>query len=459
MKRKILLVTIGSLGDLYPFLALAKALRDLGLQPVLASAAMYRERVEAEGIGFLPIRPDEPDIVARLGMTMPELVTRLTRDDGFLLSAVLIPFLRANYADVFDAVARADLVVAHPLSVAAKLAAEKLGVPQVNFVLSPALFLSAYDPPRIGPIRLISQAKSLPAVTFNRTALKLCKVGTSVYARQIHRFRREIGLAKTSATPFLEDGTAIATIGMFSPLLAGLQPDYPVNTSIVGSSFYDRDTLADGISPDLQRFMDAGPAPLVFTLGSFAVLEGESFFRASIEAARRLGSRAVLLTTEADRARLSAELPDGIVAAAYVPHSQLFPRAAAIVHHGGIGTTAQALRAGKPQLIVPFFGDQHDNAGRLCRLGVARKIERKRYTAARAEAELRALLESPLTVGRAKEFAPFVARENGAVAAARILDDLLRQQVQPETLSPAPLAAAPSIARPVLEEAAAASPH
>ena len=151
MSRKVVLCTIGSLGDLYPFLAVARSLRARGLEPVVATSGHYRRKIEAEGIGFCPIRPDESDIVARLGMDMPELVGRLMRGDGFLLSEVLLPFLEAGYADALAAIEGAALVVSHPLSVGAKLAAETRGLRQVNLVLSPALLLSAFDPPRIGP--------------------------------------------------------------------------------------------------------------------------------------------------------------------------------------------------------------------------------------------------------------------------------------------------------------------
>jgi rhamnosyltransferase subunit B len=455
MSRKVVLCTIGSLGDLYPFLALAAALRERGFEPVVATSAVYRGKVEAEGLGFFPIRPDESDIVARLGMDMPQLVGRLMRGDGFLLSQVLLPFLEASFSDALAAIEDAALVITHPLSVGAKLAAELRRVPQVSLVLSPALLLSAWDPPRIGPVRLIAEPRSAPAVAFNRAALKVVKLGTAVYTRRARSFRKRLGLPPAAAVPFLEDGSAVATIGLFSPLLARVQPDYPRRSAIVGSSFYDRNADV-GRDPELEAFLAAGAPPVVFTLGSFAVLEGERFFRASIEATRALGRRAVLLAAEGDIARLRAGVGPDVFVAGYVPHSALFPAAAAIVHHGGVGTTAQALRAGKPQLVVPFFGDQNDNAARLRRLGVARALGRKRYTGERATAELRALLEGGYAA-RAAELAPAVEREDGAAAAAALIAELVGERAG--LAEREPVTAPVSASTPALAGAAAACPR
>jgi UDP:flavonoid glycosyltransferase YjiC (YdhE family) len=112
----------------------------------------------------------------------------------------------------------------------------------------------------------------------------------------------------------------------------------------------------------------------------------------------------------------------------YVPHSLVFSRAAAIIQHGGMGTSGQALRAGKPQLVVPFFGDQPDNGGRLSRLGVARVLARKRYNAERAAAELAVLRRDPAYAERAAECAKIVAQEDGAQTVADVIEGLLQRR-------------------------------
>jgi UDP:flavonoid glycosyltransferase YjiC (YdhE family) len=155
------------------------------------------------------------------------------------------------------------------------------------------------------------------------------------------------------------------------------------------------------------------------------VLQGERFYRHSLEAAARLGRRAVLLVGSDAAPRWAGRTGPNALALGYAPHSMLFPRAAAIVHHGGMGTTAQALRAGRPQLVVPFYADQPDNAARLVRLGVARTIPSRRYTATRAFAALTALTGDADHVARAADAARAIAGEDGATAAAAAIIEVL----------------------------------
>jgi UDP:flavonoid glycosyltransferase YjiC (YdhE family) len=148
------------------------------------------------------------------------------------------------------------------------------------------------------------------------------------------------------------------------------------------------------------------------------------FYDNSVAAAKRLGRRAVLVLGKNARNR-PARLPDGVVACDYAPFSELFPRAAVVVHHGGIGTTGLAMRSGRPMLVVPYAHDQPDNAERLTRLGVARTIPPRRYTATRAAAELRHLLDSPAYSLRASEVGEQVRQEDGVRAACDALTGLL----------------------------------
>src|SRR5262249_35745081 len=157
-------------------------------------------------------------------------------------------------------------------------------------------------------------------------------------------------------------------LAMFSPVIGPPQADWPPKTTQTGFPFYEGD---GELPPEVAAFLDAGDPPIVFTLGSSAVGAPGVFYDESVGAVRRLGGRAVLLVgRHADRPVTEA-LPGSILVVDYAPHAPLFRRARAIVHHGGIGTTAQALRAGRPMLVVPHAHDQQDNARRVARLGVA----------------------------------------------------------------------------------------
>src|SRR5207249_7677480 len=176
----------------------------------------------------------------------------------------------------------------------------------------------------------------------------------------------------------------------------------------------------------LARCVDGGAPPLVFTLGT-AIAEdagAAGFFAASAAAAKLLGRRAVLILNEPrNRPRV---LPEGVLAVDYVPFSELFRRAAVIVHHGGIGTTGLAMRSGRPMLVMPCAWDQPDNAERAARLGIARIIPRHRYTAARVAAELRHLLDDPAYTRRASEVGEQVGQEDGVRVACDALLGMLQ---------------------------------
>ena len=175
----------------------------------------------------------------------------------------------------------------------------------------------------------------------------------------------------------------------------------------------------------MTSFLRAGPAPVVFTLGSAAVHTAGNFYRTAAAGANLLGLRAVLLVG-ADTDNLRAEaLPETVIAVEGAPFSRLFPRAAAVVHHGGIGTTGQALRAGRPSLVVPFAHDQPDNARRLENLGVSRTLPLSRNAPRRLAQELSRLLNEPGYARRAEKIAQRVRAEKGAVAACDAIEQML----------------------------------
>jgi rhamnosyltransferase subunit B len=173
---------------------------------------------------------------------------------------------------------------------------------------------------------------------------------------------------------------------------------------------------------------------VVFTLGSSAVMAAGDFYSASLQAVERVNARALFLTGPSPQG-LPARLPPSVLAWPYAPHEQVFPRASAIVHQAGIGTTAQALRSGRPILAVPFAHDQFDNAERARRLGVGLTIPRHRYTERAAAQALARLLATPLYEQAtpsyehsARAAGEGIRAENGAVAAAEEIDGYLTKR-------------------------------
>lgn len=200
------------------------------------------------------------------------------------------------------------------------------------------------------------------------------------------------------------------------------QPDWPPQTEVTGFCFYDGHQET-AVPAELNRFLDNGPPPLVFTLGSSAVWVARDFFRESIQAAKLMGRRAVLLV--GDERNLPSSLPEGMIALDYVPYQSLLPRASVVVHHGGVGTTSQGLLAGVPTLIVPFAFDQSDNADHALRLGTSRTLYRKDYRAPAVANELNELLRHPYYARKALEVSQQLKQEDGPGRAADIIEEVL----------------------------------
>jgi rhamnosyltransferase subunit B len=419
--RRIVLATWGSYGDLHPYIALACALRARGYQPVLATLSNYRDKIESQGVLFHAVGPEFPDLDA--DPTLGRRVMDPAMGTEFIVRELVLPSLRQSYDDLAEATRGADLLVSHPLTFAVPMVAEKLGVPWASSVLAPMGFLSPYDPPIPPQAPWMEWLRPLGPV-FHRALLRAVRRKLRAWTRPCDVLRAELGLPPCPDPLFEGQHAPSLVLAMFSPLLGRPQRDWPPQTRVTGFPFHDHD--ADAAPADeLRRFLDAGDPPLVFTLGTSGVLDAGTFYSESLEAARMLERRAVLLVGTRPGNLPQGPLPDTVLACGYARHSELFPRAAAVIHQGGVGTCGQALRSGRPMLVVPFAHDQPDNAARLRRLGVARVIARKSYRAPRIVAELRRLLETPRFAEQAARVGKAVQSEDGAKAAADAIEAIL----------------------------------
>ncbi|HEY9126429.1 MAG TPA: glycosyltransferase, partial [Acidobacteriaceae bacterium] len=236
--------------------------------------------------------------------------------------------------------------------------------------------------------------------------------------------RRELGLPMGPNPIFDAKHSPNLVLALFSRSLGVEQKDWPARTLITGFCFYDADAGNAALPPHLEEFVAAGEPPVVFTLGSAAVLAAGDFYEQSARAAMRLGLRAVLLIGNDPRNKPKTPLPASICVAEYAPYSALFPRAKLVVHQGGVGTTAQCLRAGRPMLMMPYSHDQPDNARRMKRLGVARVIQRASYKPWRVARAIRAVLEDSDYEQNAQTAARALAKEDGVNTACDALINL-----------------------------------
>ena len=420
MNKRILFATFGSLGDLHPYIALALELRRRGHQPVIASFSAFRDGVESAGIAFADMRPalesfgDKAAIVQRL----------FSSRDGpaYLVKEMFMPHIRASYEDLDRAAAECDLIVTHPLAFAGPLVAQQRGLPWASSVLAPMSLLSCMDPPLIGPAPWLKSLRVL-GITPYRMAFGLAKFIVRQWEKPLHALRAELNLPPAPPAQFEGQYSPLLNLALFSPLLAAPQSDWPAHTVMCGFPRYDGKPVDVGVQAQLQGFLDAGDAPLVFGLGSSAVMVAGDFWRHAIAATQALGRRAILLTGMPP-AQLG-KLPPSVQAFEYLPYSAVFPHAAAVIHQAGIGTLAQALAAGRPQLIVPVAFDQPDNAQRAAALGVARLLPFKKVTAIKLAEALQPLLSNRAYTVRAAEVAATMASENPLGTACDCLEALL----------------------------------
>jgi UDP:flavonoid glycosyltransferase YjiC (YdhE family) len=415
MSKRIVINCWGSHGDLLPYIGLAIALKARGHTPVVATAEIYRDEVKRAGVEFAHVGPDlDPN-----DATLYQRVMHPSKGSEVIMRELLMPKLRETHAQLREAAAGADLLVAHPLTVAVPLVAERANVPWVSTVLAPMLFFSATDFPVLPQIPLLRHVSKLGAWAARRV-VGLAQVATSGWFAPVSALRAELGLPPAGHPMFAGLFSPHLTLALFSRVLGEPQADWPAHVRTTGFVFYNE---PDALRPELEAFLAAGPPPVVFTLGTSAVGAAGRFYHESAAAAARLGVRAVLLTGAFAQNRPEGELSRDVLLVERAPHELLFPRASAVVLHGGIGTTGQALRSGRPMLVVPHGHDQPDNAYRVTRLGVARTLYPRRYRAARVARELERLLADDYAA-RAASVARAVRAEGGAAAAAEAIEQL-----------------------------------
>lgn len=329
----------------------------------------------------------------------------------------LMPAVRETYEDLLEPVAWADLLISHVLTYAVPVLAERFRKPWASTVLSPMVFFSAFDVPVLAPLPLLARLAPL-GPRFNGWLIRQLKRVSRSWSRPVAKLRHDLGLPRGGDPLWEGQHSPHLVLALFNSRFGPAQPDWPPNVHVTGFPFLDspEDTLGDG----LERFLQGGEPPIVFTLGSSAVQVPGEFYAIATRAAQQLGRRAVLVAGPSAQA-MTNTAPPSVAVVDWASHRRLFPRAAAVVHQGGVGTTAEALRAGVPQLVVPFAHDQFDNAARVCRLGCGRTLRRGRLSARALARELQSLLGKEGFRRAAAEQARAMQADGGAAHAAEVL--------------------------------------
>lgn len=391
----ILVFPLGSAGDVHPFLGLALALRTRGHHVTFMVSAYFQELVERVGsLEYVGLGTREDFLAVT---EHPDLWHPL-RSFGEVFRSGILPAMREQYGLIAQRYQPGrTLGISNCLSFGARIARDKLHVPLITVHCQPVCLWSEYESP------------VLPAAGFSRAPRwwkrSIYWIGERFFidqtaCPQTNAFRAELGLPPMKRTTqwwHSPDGV----LCLFPPWYAPPQPDWPPNVVLAQFPLWD-EAAVHAPQPELDDFLAAGDALLVFTPGSANRL-GADFFQAAVDACVRLGRRGLLLTRFPEQ--IPQDLPAGIRHIDYAPFSRLLGRSAALIHHGGIGTTAQGLRAGIPQLVMPMAHDQPDNAARLKRLGVGDWLKPSAFRGPAVAAKLERLLASPETRRCCKQWA------------------------------------------------------
>jgi UDP:flavonoid glycosyltransferase YjiC (YdhE family) len=416
-KPLIYLVTVGSYGDIAPFIAIGRALQARGFHPRLYTVPYFEAEVRAAGIDCHPMGDwiDLGDIVRRYGIMdrkrVSETVVKLLLEYAPQIHSLMEQEVRRE---------RPAALVSHHVCWGMRWFAEREDLPHANVVLAPMMWLSSRDP--VAPLR-----NSVGVIGWLQGQIGMLGMRTIISYladRHLNKLRRKLGYARDRGLFWKDNRGGGVNLGMWANAFRGPMPDDPTQGVICGFPWFDqRPNIGD--PEGIEQFLAAGDAPVLFSLGTSAVHVAGDFYRQATRACRIAGCRGILLTGRADN--IPSPLPPDILAVDYAPLSELAPRCAASVVHGGIGTLSNAIRAQKPVVVFPFAHDQFNNGVRLVRHGAGLMHESSRLTAESLAPLLTRCLKDPSLREGAKKLGASVGAENGAERAAGEIERLIER--------------------------------
>lgn len=415
-KLKIIFTTLGSAGDVLPMVGLGAAMRSRRHDVTLVANGHFKEAAERSGIEFVEVGNIEKFDL----LTKEKEVWNPRKGMELLFKEVYLP----RISEVYEIIkARADnrtVVVSSIFMFGARIAHEKLGVPLVTLQLQPSAFWSPQRPAEFAAFSFIPK---LPYFLRRMLLGLVDRLIDRVAAPDINAFNKKIGLAPIKNVISRWAISPQLVVGLFPEWFAPPAPDWPQQTRLVGFAGFDKFFSEDNIklSSDSERFFAAGDKPIIFTPGT-AMRHAKRFFETASRAVQKINRRAIFLTLHKEN--VPDKLPDNIAHFDYLPLSLALTKAAMLVHHGGIGTVAQALGAGIPQIIIPFNFDQPDNARRIATLGAGAGLKDPGVDALADRME--AILNDRKMIGRCVELSKRISFA-GAVAATCDAIEALRK--------------------------------
>jgi len=389
---RILIYAMGSAGDVHPFVGVGRVLQSRGHEVFIITSAYFEDVVLRAGLGFRPLGSvaDFEKIQSDPHLWHPRKA----------FASVIRNAVDTSYEMILEIAKELHLpgntvIVASSLAWATLSVRDLLGIPVATVHLAPSLFISSYRQPVLHGAPVPQWA---PGIFKGFQWFLAGKVVDLHVLPGLNRFRKSHGLPPTSGmlTGWHSPDRVIA---LFPDWFGPPQPDWPKQTRLTGFPLFDESAIRE-LPPELETFLNEGDPPVVLTPGS-AMDRGNIFFAEAVKALRLLGKRGILLSRFTDT--IPADLPPEIRHFPYIPFSQVLPRAAALVYHGGVGTCAQTLQAGIPHLVQPMAHDQLDTLSRVRDLGVGDGIHPHQFKAKRIASVLDRILGDPAIKQRALE--------------------------------------------------------
>ncbi len=413
-RKTILICTIGSAGDVNPFIGIGQELQKRGFRVVLITSQYFEPLALSAGLEFVGLgsSADYQTIIQDPDLWDPNKGFKVFADQ------VVFPIMEPAYEILAGFDPSETILVAQGQFFAAHIAHEKLGFPFITVHLQPAALRSVYEFPLL-PVWMPPFLKR--GVLNLMDALVLDKL----FAPNINRFRQKLGLPAINKIFDRWMHSTQLNLCLFPDWFARPQPDWPPQTRLTSFIYYDKQSEQDIIPDDVNEFLNAGSAPIIFTPGT-AMKHANQFFLDCIEACQQLGRRGILLTQHPEQ--LPGELPPDLRHYAYLPFSKVLPQAVALVHHGGIGTTAQAIAAGIPQVIRPMAHDQPDTALRVEKLGIGVSLSPKNFNATSLAEKLNAVITTQQVLDRCKTYSRKINPDQSLNDTCALIENFIRDQ-------------------------------
>ena len=382
----IVLFTSGTGGDINPFMRIQAGLHQRGFRTVLLAPTFHEKLVHGAGLPYQTFGTAE-----QFQAVLADPALWDERKGFGVVWRGLLPSIRVMQ-DFVAALPpeQSCVVLSHPFlaPIAALARSIRSDLHIVGAYLAPANLRSVYDPMTLGSLNV---PKWVP-LPWRRALWRFVDWGwiDPELLPGLNAARSAINLPPVAKHFLLHmQEVCDASVGLFPAWYAPSQPDWPTPYA-AGKFPLLAVPVESTLPPTLERFLTAGDAPIVFTPGT-GHQHARHFFETALAACRKLGRRGLFIS--ANEEQIPKALPPEILWQPFAPFDVLLPRVAAIVHHGGVGTTAEALRAGVPQLVMPFAFDQFDNGIRVSALGVGQTLVATRLSTRRMCGKLRAILD------------------------------------------------------------------